>query len=117
MISSAAAIFYSPLMFWFYHGQCEFQSNLWQGFKGLQLQIILQKLSPSSFLQEQISQQSQNTEILSEIRKLWPTEKKEFSPKPEAVLKIEKNGNGNQFAFLQRPYIPHFKSLKSSGSI
>ena len=49
MISSAAAIFYSPLMFWSYHGLCEFQSNLWKRFKGLQLQIILQKLSPSSF--------------------------------------------------------------------
>ena len=49
--------------------------------------------------------------VRSKHSKLWPTEKKKFSPKPEAVFKIEKNGNGNRFAFLQRPYIPNFKSL------
>ena len=48
--------------------------------------------------------------VRSKHSKLRPTKKK-FSPKPEAVFKIEKNGNGNRFAFLQRPYMPNFKSL------
>ena len=50
--------------------------------------------------------------VRSRDSKLWSKEeKKTFSPKPEVVFKIEKNGNGNQFVFLQRPYIPNFKSL------
>ena len=37
--------------------------------------------------------------------------KDEFLPKPEVVFKIGKNGKRNIFPFLQRPYIPNFKSL------
>ena len=37
--------------------------------------------------------------------------KKKFSPQPEVVFMIEKNGDRNRFAFMQRPYVPNFKSL------
>ena len=40
------------------------------------------------------------------------TKKMNFLPKPEVVFKIGKNGKRNIFPFLQRPYIPNFKSLR-----